>query len=187
MAASGFSTKIIFDGTKVPVEQQAISVSIGHFATSRFGWTLTAGAIVHGQIEGRAIDGGGSLGGTISWLWVREQPRRPFVALTGSLSTGLTRGTADDGTARWWSANDLRGGAMLGKTLGTRWVPYATARVFGGPVFWRRGGERVYGGDHYHFSVGAGLTVRLPGQLDLSIEAMPLGEQSAALGVTAHR
>ena len=34
--------------------------------------------------------------------------------------------------------------------------------------------------------LGAGLIVRLPRSIDVTLEAMPLGEQSAALGVTLH-
>jgi hypothetical protein len=63
---------------------------------------------------------------------------------------------------------------------------YAAARVFGGPVWWYRNGGGVVGTDQWHFTIGAGTTIRLPHRLDLSLEAMPLGEQSAAAAITAH-
>ncbi len=54
-------------------------------------------------------------------------------------------------------------------------------------MFWHRAGAAVVGGDRYHVTAGAGLTVRLPGQVDVTAELMPLGEQSATVGVTLHR
>lgn len=65
-------------------------------------------------------------------------------------------------------------------------MPYATARGFGGPVWWRRAGSEQIGSDRYHVTAGAGLIVRLPGSFDVTAEAMPLGERSAALGMTRH-
>ena len=138
------------------------------------------------SIEGRDLAGGAAMGATLTWLAVYERPRRPFVGATASLSTALARATSDDGSSRLWSAWDLRAGVMVGKTLAGHVVPYAAARAFGGPVFWRRGGARVTGGDRYHVTAGAGLTVRLPHRLDLSVEVMPLGERSATAGATWH-
>jgi hypothetical protein len=65
-------------------------------------------------------------------------------------------------------------------------VPYLSARGFGGPVFWTLAGEGVSGSDRYHVALGAGVIVRLPNQVDVTLEAMPLGEQSAAVGMTLH-
>jgi hypothetical protein len=185
-AADAMSTEIVFDGARVPVRELAITATLGHFATPRLGWTITAGGIAAGSIEGRDLDGGATIAGALSWLPVYERPRRPFVSLSLSLGSALARGTTDDGVKAWWSAWDLRGGVMVGKTFAGHVVPYAAARVFGGPVFWRRGGQGVIGGDRRHVTVGAGLTVRLPARMDLSVEAMPLGEQSLSGGLTLH-
>ena len=185
-AVDGMSTEIVFGDARVPVRELAITASVGHFATPRLGWSIDAGGVADGSIEGRAIDGGATIAGALSWLPVYEKPRRPFVSLSLSLGTALIRGTADDNVKAWWSAWDLRGGAMIGKTIAKHFVPYAAARVFGGPVFWRRGGASVVGGDRRHVTVGAGITVRLPARLDLTVEVMPLGEQSAAGALTIH-
>jgi hypothetical protein len=58
LAADGMSTEIDFDGALVPVRELATTATLGHFATPRLGWTITAGAIVGGSIEGRPLDGG---------------------------------------------------------------------------------------------------------------------------------
>jgi hypothetical protein len=184
-AADAMSTEIVFDGVRVPVRELAITATLGHFATPRLGWSVTAGALAGGTIEGRDLGAGATVSGSLSWLPVYERPRRPFVAFSASLGTSLARAIADDGALHWWSPWDLRGGVMVGKTFGPV-VPYAAARVFGGPVFWHRAGGGVIGGDRRHVTVGAGMTVRLPDRIDLTIEVMPLGEHSAAGALTLH-
>lgn len=185
-AFSGFSTQIKFDDARVPVEQFAATATVGHFSTPRLGWSLTAGGVLGGRIEDRDISGGATVSATLSWLPVYERPARPFVALTGTFGAAFARALADDGMTRSWTALDARGGVTVGKTFAERWVPYVAARAFGGPVFWHRAGGDVTGGDRYHVTAGAGLIVRLPRSLDVTLEGMPLGEQSAALGVTLH-
>lgn len=179
------ATTIVFDGVHLALRETAATATLGRFATARLGWSITAGGIVAGSIEGRDVHGGGTLAGGVSWLALYERPTRPFVALSASAGTALIRGTADDGSAHWWSAWDVRGGVMAGKTFARHLVPYLAARVFGGPVFWHRDGARATGSDRYHVTAGVGLTLRLPAHLDVALEAMPLGERSATAGLTA--
>ncbi|MEZ4361343.1 MAG: hypothetical protein R3B48_14250 [Kofleriaceae bacterium] len=104
------------------------------------------------------------------------------MAVTGNASFALARGVADDSRTRTWFATDLRLGAMVGKSLlDNRLVLHAATRVFGGPVSWRRANEDVVGGDRYHITAGAGATWHA-GALSLSMEVMPLGEQSYVAG-----
>lgn len=185
-SVSGFSTQIDFGGVRLPVEQFATTATVGKFPTPRLGFSATAGGVLGGQIDNRDISGGGTLVGTVSWLPVFERPSRPFVAVTGSLGVGFARAPADDLMPHSWWAFDARGGVTVGKTFAEHWVPYVSARGFGGPVFWQHAGAGVTGGDRYHFTIGGGLIVRLPRSLDVTLEGMPLGEQSVALGVTLH-
>jgi hypothetical protein len=178
------ATTIVFD-SGIELRETAVTATLAHFARPRFGWSVTAGGIVAGSIEGRSLHGGGTLAGAIDWLALYEGERRPFVAITASLGTALIRGTADDGSTRTFSPWDLRGGAMVGKTFAGHVVPYAAARAFGGPVFWYRGGASVVGSDRYHVTAGFGVIGRLPDRFDVSIEAMPLGERSATGAITA--
>ena len=180
------STTIIFDGVHVPLRETATTLTLGHFATARFGWSITAGGIVAGSVDGRDVHGGGTIGASVSWLPIYEQASRPFVGFSASLGTALMRATADDNSTRSWSAWDLRGGVIVGKTFARHVTPYVAARVFGGPVFWFRDGASATGSDRYHVTTGLGVTLRLPARLDLTLEAMPLGEQSATAGLTLH-
>jgi hypothetical protein len=175
----------VFGGVRVPVREYASTVTVGHFATPRFGWSVGAGAILGGSVEGRDMSPGATIAAALSWLPIYERAHRPFVSLSASISGGLARAVTDTGARAWWSPWDLRGGVLAGKTFGP-FVPYIAARVFGGPVFWTRGGDSVIGGDRWHVTAGAGATIRLPARLDLSVEVMPLGEQSAAGALTIH-
>ena len=177
-------TTIVFDGAHVALRETAATATIGHFATARLGWSVTAGGIVAGSIEGRDVRGGATVGGSLSYLALYEGAARPFVALSASAGTALIRGVADDGAVHTWSAWDVRAGALAGKTFAKRLVPYAAVRAFGGPVFWHRAAASTTGTDRYHVTAGLGLTLRLPARVDLTVEVMPLGEQSATAGAT---
>src|SRR5438067_8133355 len=117
VAVDTMSTTIVFDSARVALHETSVTATAGHFATPRLGWSVTAGGIVAGSIAGRDVHGGGTLGASVSWLPVYERARRPFVGFSASLGTALIRGTADDGSSRLWSAWDLRGGAIVGKTF----------------------------------------------------------------------
>lgn len=166
-AADATSTTLSFDGAHVALREYAVTATIGHFESPRFGWSIGAGAIAGGSIEGRPIAGGVTIAASASWLPVYERARRPFVGVSASIAGAFARATADDGSTRVFSPWDARGGVMVGKTFAPI-VVYAAARVFGGPVFWHRGGSGVVGTDRYHVTVGAGVTVRLPARMERS-------------------
>jgi hypothetical protein len=177
-------TTIEFGDADVALRETAATATLGHFATARFGWSITAGGIVAGSIERRDVHGGGTIAGGVSYLALYEAAVRPFVAVSASLGTALVRGVADDGSSQRWSAWDVRGGGLVGKTFARHLVTYAAVRAFGGPVFWHRAGAAVVGSDRYHVTAGVGLTLRLPARVDVTAEVMPLGEQSATVAAT---
>ena len=177
------STDIEFPAARVGLSQRVASVSVSRFATPRVGWALSVGGILDGSVERREIHGGGSVAASVTWLPLFEKERRPFFAVTASLSASHLRAEADDGSTRGWTAVDVRVGGTVGKTFGPV-TPFASARVFGGPVRWRLAGQAVTGSDRYHVTLGAGATLRLPGRWAVSTEIMPLGEQAASLAVS---
>jgi len=78
-------------------------------------------------------------------------------------------------------STDVRLGVTAGKTIRGIMTPYLSARVFGGPIFWRYGGQSVTATDAYHYQVGGGFSLGL-GRFDLHLEVAPLGERDLAAG-----
>jgi hypothetical protein len=182
---AGAASEIKFGDVSLPFDLLTATASFGKFVSPRLGWTASATGVFGGHIEHRGLDGGGAVGGAVTYLPVFETPRRPFVALTGNGSFAFIRAPADDGMTRSWTAVDFRVGAMVGKSLlDQQLVIYGAFRAFGGPVSWRHGGQDVTGGDRYHVTVGAGASWRATQRLTVSAEGMPLGERSFAAGAT---
>jgi hypothetical protein len=108
---------------------------------------------------------------------------RYFLILTSGLSFSSARTHASGEAGESYQAFDLRLGAQFGLQLAQIVRPYATARVFGGPIFWRYENEAVTGTDTHHYQLGAGLAVRLSKALSVFAEGIPLGEQAVAVGI----
>ncbi len=169
----------------MPFSFVTATASLGRFATPRAGWVVSASGILDGSVDDRDLSGGGGLGAAFTYLPVYEAGRRPFIALTGNASAALARAEADDGESRSWIGVDFRAGVMTGKSFfENKLVLHLAARAFGGPVRWHLEGEDVTGGDRYHVTFGGGISLHATQRLSLSIEAMPLGEQSYAAGVS---
>jgi hypothetical protein len=180
LSAGAFRTTLVFsDDTQRPLRQTALSATLEYRLSHR--WTLSAsgGWVPWGTIE---LEDGtsvrlsrgvvGSLG--VSWLALEAEGARPFVMLSGSLAFSRIYSAPS-----LWFSQDLRLGVSAGYTFFERLSPYATARVFGGPVSW----NGLTGSDLYHYQLGAGVAVGLPAGFDLLVEAVPLGEQRVTAGV----
>ncbi len=188
MSGGAFSTTIGFDNDQdVDIEQSSVSATVGYQLSTRWGVVGSLGGILGGtvttDVEGDIGTGiTGSISGT--YLAMYEGEKKPFIL--GSLTFGSSRTSvvSDDTMEHTWQAFDLRAGCMVGKTFAERFVPFASARVFGGPVLWTLGGEDVIGSDIYKYTLGAGFTYRIPGTFSIFVEALPVGEQSASLGAS---
>lgn len=108
---------------------------------------------------------------------------RYFLLLTSGLSFVSARTHRGAEPSAGYQAFDLRLGGELGLEVARVLRPYALARVFGGPVFWRYQGAAVTGTDTHHFQLGAGVAVRASKALNLFVEGVPLGERAISTGV----
>ena len=108
---------------------------------------------------------------------------RYFLLFTSSFSFAAAQTHVADEASESYTAVDLRLGTQFGVELARRFRPYAAARVFGGPIFWRYRDEAVTGTDTHHYQLGAGLAVRVSKALSVFAEGVPLGEQAVALGI----
>ncbi len=179
------SSEIEFGDRRVPFAFTTATAAVSRFATPRAGWVVSASGILDGEIDERDLVGGAGLGAALTYLPLYETERRPFVAFSGNASFAFARAGADDGETRTWLGGDLRAGVMAGKSFFEgKLVLHLAARAFGGPVRWRLEGERVTGGDRYHVTFGGGLSLHVNQRLSLAVEAMPLGEQSYAAGIS---
>ncbi len=109
---------------------------------------------------------------------------RPFLLATSLLSlSGARTEREGSGERANYEAYNLRLGALFGTTLFDALSPYAVARVFGGPVFWRYRGASVTGTDTSHFQLGAGLVLDLGRSIQAFAEGIPLGERAVSGGL----
>lgn len=79
-------------------------------------------------------------------------------------------------------AFDIGLNLTVGKTFWNVLSPYASARVFGGPVIWKLAGKTQTGTDLHHYKIAAGMVCALPRNVDLFAEVAPLGERSVTIG-----
>lgn len=158
---------------------------MGYQFSTRWGIVGSVGGILGGTVNhGSDGDIGSGITASLSgtYLALFEKEKRPFIL--GSFTLGHSRTTAvsDDSMSHDWTAYDARLGVLVGKSFGDYFVPFLSARVFGGPVNWKLGGEDVLGSDKYKYTAGLGTSFRIPGTVDLFAEVLAVGERSASVG-----
>jgi len=190
LTAGTLDTTLVFDGdTHVRLRQWSAVAT----ASRRLGPSLSlevgAGALLAGRLDdttGRhdLAPGPVAMGG-LTWLLLTPVGLRPFVAVSTTLSLAAARTEAGQaGPDAPYRAADLAMSGSVGWPIAGHLAPYAAAKLFGGPVGWRRGGASVTGTDLHHYQAAVGLAATLPGRLDLLLEWAPLGAHAvtAALG-----
>ena len=180
MTGGVFETEIELAPT-VKLREETLLVTAGWRPSPRLGVTLGAGAILDGTLTtpddvAHDVDPGLAVSVSASVLAVDETGARPFVMLGASL--GYSRTSTDGDQAL--SAGDARVTALVGKTFVDVVSAYAVVRAFAGPVHWEL--TETTGGDAHHYAVGAGAIARLPGNVSLFVEGLPLGERSLSAG-----
>ncbi len=177
LGVAGAQTTLLLS-TRVRVEQLAatavLQLHLGKRGTLSFGGGALLGGTLFTDPGQYHLGPGGTASVGYSQLLVEPKGAVPFVQLSGSLA--VTQAPTRVGP---YTAIDARAGVAAGWLLWDRFSPYATLRLFGGPVFW----NGATGGDAYHFQLGAGFVVGLPGGFDLVAECVPLGEQSLSAGL----
>jgi hypothetical protein len=185
------STTILFgDGRRADLTRHSVFAGSEIPISERVGIRFGAGGIVAGTIHPhgeRASFGPGATAFFGSALTViPERAGAPFLQVSGTLSFSrvATRGPLPN-EAPSFTALDFRLGGTVGKTIGGVFIPYASLRAFGGPIFYRYAGAAVTGTDLYKYQIGGGFALRLK-FVDAFVEGIPLGERgiSAGLGIT---
>jgi hypothetical protein len=177
-------------GHDTDIREAATTVTLDANVAERVTLQGGLGAVLAGRLD---VDGtrhdvlpGWIVTGAVAYRVYDGDGAAPFVLLSASLGFASARtrqqDVVDPPTATLTSV-DFRVGVAVGWTIAGSLSPYLAARAFGGPVSWTLAGQTVSGGDRYHYQVGAGLAVRFARRLDAYIEAAPLGEKRASLGV----
>ena len=184
LSFGAFRTRLVFaERGFLDLEELAAGVSFERRLSKQVTLQLSGGGIGYARLGGPAAETlrGFFAGAGVSWSVLDQKGAIPFVmiglALAGSLAVPGRGG--DDALY----AFDLRGSVTAGYTLAKRWTPYLVGRLFGGPAFLAERGRTYVGTDVWHFQLGAGLVVGLPGGFDLSAELVPLGEQRVSAGL----
>jgi hypothetical protein len=182
-AAYGYVSTALRFGDSVRAEQtrNALVATAGYAPTRQLALQLSAGVAFAGELRAPERSFEFSPGPTFAaGATYRVLDGPPFIALSALLSAAFAS-TSPGGAG--YQAFDLRVGAVIGFTLWNVLSPYAVARVFGGPVFWRYQGRALTGTDVHHYQVGAGASLSIAKQLQLYVEGVPLGERSLAGGL----
>lgn len=180
------STRLRFSGGLHGDETRWATLAVlAYLPTPSLVLQVAAGVSLDGSLtlpEGKHDFSPGPIG-SLGLDWQVWDDGQGFALLTSSLSFAATRTRFAADSAIGYQALDVRLGGQLGVELLEVLRPYALARVFGGPVFWRHAGEDVTGTDTHHFQVGGGLALRIARTWSMFAEGVPLGERALAAGV----
>jgi hypothetical protein len=184
--ASGWSrSHLSFDGDDARFDKASV-VATSDLYTGKFTVTLGAGGLFAGELVtdrgAYDVEPGflGVLG--LGWRVLAEEEAIPYVVLAATLGVTNAR-TARASDRGGYLGVDFRFGATVGKTFFGWLSPYASARVFGGPVVWSEGRESRLGTDRYHVQGALGAVFILPEGLDLFVEGSPGAEQGGFGGL----
>ncbi len=172
------TTLLFQNGERFNFQQMAATVSFEWRQSKK----LTLSGSVGGLFQGRLstadqtfrLGPGIAASFAVSYFALEQLKFRPFIMVSGSLAVSAVMAQPTN-----YFAGDVRASIASGYTFFDRLTTYLTARVFGGPVFWKGS----TGTDLYHVQLGIGAVVGLPGNIDVSAEIVPLGEQRISAGV----
>jgi hypothetical protein len=179
------STELTGASQNIGFEQASLSVRGERRLGTRFAVGVSAGSVVGGTLRVPGMTAvdlgvGWTTGASVSALALSERDVRPFVL--ASLSVAYSAADASPSmTAGTFTGRDVRLGLAVGKSFGLVRA-YAAARGFGGGYRWTGASPAITGADAHLYQAGAGVAMNLPANLDVVVEAMPLGERSLTAG-----
>ncbi|HEY2407361.1 MAG TPA: hypothetical protein VGI10_15225 [Polyangiaceae bacterium] len=180
------STSLRFSGSQRADEiRYATLASLAYMPTDRWVLQLGAGATFDGSLtlpDGKHDFSPGPIG-SLGADYRLYDDERVFLLFTSLLSFSAARTHLAGQSSVGYEAFDLRVGAEFGVDVAKVLRPYALARAFGGPVYWRYQGSAVTGTDTHHYQFGAGFALLLSKRVNAFAEGVPLGERAVSLGI----
>jgi hypothetical protein len=177
------STALRFSNDRrVPLSRHAAFVGTELPLRGDLGLQLGAGGVMSGEIDGSRLGPGASIFFGSSYRAIDERDAPGFLQM--NLTFSATRAATEAPGAPLLTAFDLRLSMIAGSTIANFFTPYAVARAFGGPVYWKIAGDDVIGTDVYKYQLGGGMAFALPSRtIDLFVEAIAFGERTIAAGI----
>ncbi len=180
-----------FDDDNYDLQQYAATAALGRRFADRTTVRFAAGSVVVGGLSGEGreylVKPGPLLSASVAYRFLGPPENLPFITLSLSFGASFAR-TAEHGVLggeeQSLTATDGRFGLLFGKTFGNAFSPYVGARVFGGPIFWRRMGEDRIGSDREHYALAAGMSFSTRRGFGLLIDLAFLGEASLTLAIS---
>jgi hypothetical protein len=181
LTAGGTSTTIAFGDARDDLVQGATAATFDVQPVEGLTLGVSAGASVWGRIDHLGVPHGlkpGPIGGVGIAYRIPALPL--FVQPSFSYSLARSTSRAPDGAEAAFTARDWRAGLVIGKAIGSTWVPFAVARVFGAGTEWSVAGG--HGADAHRFHAGIGSAFGFD-RFDVVSELAFLGEKRASVGV----
>ncbi len=180
------NTALTFTGDqRATATRHAVSASVAFPLSKRFVLEGAIGGLAGGTLSLNHVDynfrPGFLVGASATYVFVPEGKWMPSVLASATIAGLFASTSARSEATQDFNAFDLRVGGAAGKHVTKEWSFFALARAFGGPIYWRAGGESVTGTDRYHYQVGLGTAYSL-GPAHLFAEGIPLGEQAVTVG-----
>ncbi len=183
------NTALTFTGDqRATVTRHAVSASMAFPLSKRLVLEGAIGGLGGGTLSMNHVDynfrPGFLMGASATYLFVPEGKWMPSVLASATLAGLIASTSSRSDATQDFNAFDLRVGGAFGKHVTKEWSFFALARAFGGPIYWRAGGDSITGTDRYHYQAGLGTAYSL-GVAHLFAEGIPLGEQAVTLGAGA--
>lgn len=173
MAGGSLWTDISINGSKLPLSEQSISVSLGYPLSPRLTLLGGVGALLGGRLGEAPFSPGELAFAGASYRALAPSGLTPLiaVAITAAVAHAQVQGDS-------FTSTDVKGAVTAAWPLAGIVAPYLSATVFGGPIFYRGS----IGGDRYHYQALAGVAAALPRGFDLFIEGSPVGARTLTGG-----
>lgn len=154
-------------------------------------WSLRGGLglILGGEITDsndfvQDVQPGGVVSVGIEYLAIFGERYKPTIDFSLLLSGSATEIENPDNMSKTsYVSSDLRLGGRAGWNIKSKLFPYASARLFGGPVSWTLNGKDVTGTDIHHYQLAVGAAMQF-GNVATYVEYAGFGEKAMSLGVS---
>jgi hypothetical protein len=183
----------IIGGPSASIQREAVSASLEYRVSATTTWGGGAGAGVGGLLVTNGTRYTINPGWLLTALYARRlldgRGQKPFLLFgmafgaSGASTQAQTFAVGATPARSSLYAFDVRGALTVGKTFWGALSPYASVRLYGGPILWSLQSKTVVAGDDYHVQGAVGLAVALPDGFDAYAEGAPGGERGVTMGL----